>query len=150
MRRSGRSLGAVALVTAALTACGEQERHPGPLTVATVLEQPAELERASVRGRAFPVGATQFVLAGPERSIWVFAEPEVVRRVRRPGQAVVVTGRVERVEQDQAIELADEVAILSPARGPRAATRRPVEVLRARRNQGAPYVDLSRLETSSG
>lgn len=138
------------LVAIGLAACGEAERPPAPLTVAQALERPARLQAASVRGRAFPVGTTQFVLSGPERSVWVFAPPEVVRGIRFPGQAVVVTGSVERIEQDQAIELADEIASLSPLRGPRAAARRPVEVLRARRNQGAPYIDLRRLTAGSG
>ncbi|HEV2773102.1 MAG TPA: hypothetical protein VGV57_09825 [Thermoleophilaceae bacterium] len=137
------------LVAIAVAACGETRRPPAPLTVTEVLERPARLQAASVRGRAFPVGATQFVLSGSERSVWVFAPPAVVRGVR-PGQAVVVTGSVKRIEQDQAVELADEIARLSPARGPRAAARRPVEVLRARRNQGAPYIDLRRLAAPSG
>ncbi len=141
---------AAGLVAAAVTACGEAERPPAPLTVAQVLERPARLQAASVRGRAFPVGVTQFVLSGSERSVWVFAAPAVVRGIRRPGQAVVVTGSVERIEQDQAVELADEIARLSPARGPSAAARRPVEVLRARRNQGAPYIDLRRIAAASG
>ena len=102
-----------------------------------------------VRGRAFPVGRTQFVLAGGERSIFVFADSAVVRGIRRPGQEVVVRGSVKRLEGDQAVELADEVATLSSARGPEATARRPPEVLRARRTQGAPYIELRRIRAVS-
>lgn len=134
-----------------LAACGEAEPRQGakrakePIGPGQVIENAAALETASVRGRAFPVGDTQFVLAGAEQSIFVFADPAVVRGIRRPGQEVVVTGRVERLVEEQAIELADEVATLSEARGPAAAARRPPEVLRARRNSRAPYLRLERL-----
>ncbi len=151
--RDGRLLVAfiaAGLVAIAVAACGEAKRPPAPLTVAQALERPARLEAASVRGRAFPVGGARFVLSGSERSVWVFAPPAVVRGIRRPGQAVVVTGSVKRIEQDQAVELADEIANLSPARGPSAVARRPVEILRARRNQGAPYIELRRVAAASG
>lgn len=129
---------------AVASACGEAEPR-STLTVPQVLERPAQLEGAFVRGRAFPVGRTQFVLSGGERSIFVLADPEVVGSIRRPGQEVVVSGSVQRLEGDQAIELADEVAMSSPGRGPAATARRPPEVVRARRTQGAPYIALRRI-----
>jgi hypothetical protein len=138
----------VGLLVAA--ACGGDERRTRPLTVAEVLERPALLGEAPAEGRAFPVGRTQFVLAGPERSIFVLAGPDLVRRIRRPGQRVIVRGSVERLEQDQAVELADEIAQLSRARGPDAAARRPPEVLRARRTQGAPYIELRGVDAPAG
>lgn len=144
--RRGVAILNFAMAVAVIAACGgEQERARPSLTVAQVLARPAELRTASVQGRAFPVGDTQFVLSGRARSIWVFASPAVVRGIRRPGQEVVVRGTVERIEQDQAIELADEVGTSSSARGPPAAARRPAEVLRARRNQHAPYIELHRI-----
>ena len=103
-----------------------------------VINNAAALKTVSVRGRAFPIGRTQFVLAGWRDSIFVLADPPVVKGIRRPGQRVVVKGAVRRLTESQATELADEVAMLSEARGPRAAARRPPEVLRAARTRGAP------------
>ncbi len=149
MRRAFTRSLSIATV-AAVAACGENQPPPPiPLTVPQVLDRPARLESTVVRGRAFPVGQTQFVLAGGERSIFVFADPAVVGGIRRPGQVVLVSGSVQRLEGDQAIELADEVAMLSPARGPEATARRPPEVVRARRTQGAPYIELRRIRAVS-
>lgn len=151
MHRRPPRLLLVLLSVSLLGACGggQPDGSPrgatGPIDPGEAVSRAATLKTASVRGRAFPVGDTQFVLAGPEQSIFVFADRAVVRGIRRPGQRVVVTGRVERLEEDQATELADEVAMLSEARGPAAAARRPPEVLRARRTQGAPYLELERL-----
>ena len=143
MRRVVTRVTLVALL--AVVGCGGEPKARPTLTVPQVLARPTQLEGTFVRGRAFPVGRTQFVLAGGERSIFVFADPVVVRGIRRPGQEVVLSGSVERLEGDQAIELADEVAMLSPARGPAATARRPPEVVRARRTQGAPYIVLRRI-----
>lgn len=136
---------------ALIAGCGggeaEQRRTPpkGVLAPGQVVRNAPSLKTVSVRGRAFPVGRTQLVLAGGQQSIFVFADPEVVRGIRRPGQRVVVKGPVRRLSQPQATELGDEVATLSEARGQRAAARRPPEVLRAPRTAGAPYVELVRL-----
>jgi hypothetical protein len=146
--RQALSRSLLVAMVAAVAACGERP-PPIPLTVPQVLDRPARLESTVVRGRAFPVGQTQFVLAGGERSIFVFADPAVVGGIRRPGQVVLVSGSVQRLEGDQAIELADEVAMLSPARGPAATARRPPEVIRARRTQGAPYIELRRIRAVS-
>ena len=116
----------------------QPKRPKRPLGPGQVIKNAPGLKSASVRGRAYPVGTTQLVLAGPEQSIFAFADTAVVGGVRRPGQTVLVSGPIRRLTRAQATELADEVARLN-------AGRRPPEVVRARRNVGAPYVQVERI-----
>lgn len=120
---------------------GEEKAKPkrpvGPLGPGQVVKRADSLKQATVRGRAYPVGSDRIVLAGPEQSIFAFADASVVRSVKKPGAQLVVSGSVRRLSEAQARELDTEVADLSPA-------ERSPEVERARRTAGAPYVEVER------
>lgn len=114
---------------------GRPKRQKGPLGPGQVVKRADSLKTATVRGRAYPVGTDRIVLAGPEQSVFAFADSSVVRGVRSPGQQLTVSGPVRRLTEAQAKELDGEVGRLEP-------DRRPPEVERARRTVGSPYLQV--------
>ena len=113
------------------------------LEVRDVLSAPQDLDRVIVAGTAFPAGDGAFVLTQGERSIWVIGSREEVARVRAL-ELVTVVGTVERLTAQRAVELADRVAETDPAQRPGGQA-----VLRARRTQGDPYIELDELSRAA-
>ncbi len=134
------TLAATALILA-LVACG-QEEEPPPVGVGELLRRSPVSELVAVRGRAVPVDDEWFVVGDDGASIYVHAPREDAAPLRL--QEVIVVGQLERFESGQAIELADRVAETNPAAGPGA-----VIVVRARRKQGDPYIELRAIRAAS-
>jgi hypothetical protein len=124
---------------ALLSACGstpaEVRPGPPPQSVQQVVESAALKTRVIIRGRAAPLGAVGFVLYDRTASIWVLAPRERVLGLRA-GQTVTVTGRPDRLTQDQSIRLANAVA-----RGRLAPRPGFDRVVAARRNRGETFID---------
>lgn len=136
----GGSLSLIALAIAAvLPACGatpaEKRTGPPPQTVQQVIEAAFLRTPVIVRGRATPLRDVGFVLYDRTASIWVLAPAKRVRSIRA-GQPVTVTGRPDRLTQDQSVRLANAVE-----RGRLEPKPSFDRVLAARRSKGATFID---------
>lgn len=132
--------GAIGLIVA-LVADDDSDRLR-QVSVQQILEEPVDRGAVQVTGRAVPLddGGTGFVLEDDSgRAIWVLGPAELVGRLR-PMERVRVAGVVERLTDDQAIELAGRVAEADPVDQPGGRT-----VVRARRAEGAVYLRLDRI-----
>jgi len=125
---------------ALLSACGatpaEVRPGPPPHTVQQVVESAVLRTPVIVRGRATPFGEIGFVLYDSTASIWVLAPEHRVKSIRA-GQPVTVTGRPDRLTQDQSVRLANAVA-----RGRRAPKPGFDRVVAARRTTGETFINV--------
>lgn len=127
------------VLVALLSACGstpaEVRPGPPPTSVQQVIDSAALKTPVMIRGRTTPLGSVGFVLYDRTASIWVLAPEQRVRSIRS-GEPVTVTGRPDRLTQDQSIRLANAVA-----RGRLAPRPGFDRVVAARRNRGATFID---------